>query len=128
MSGIDEPARWYPASWNERDPARRQALVDELWTDDAGHLEPLVSAEDRDAIEALVATAHRQCPGPVYRPAGNVDGQHGVARPAWEPGPVGSPPLITGLVVMVTGHTRLRHVHGFLDPVPAHTPSPGAGS
>lgn len=128
MSGIDELARRYLASWNERDPARRRALVEELWTDDAGYLDPIVAAEGRDAIEDVVATAQRQFPGLVYRPAGNVDGHHGVARLPWELAPVGGPPVVIGLAVMVHEQTRLRRVYGFLDPVPAHIPSSGAGS
>ncbi|KES07785.1 hypothetical protein BU52_07620 [Streptomyces toyocaensis] len=79
-------------------PARLRALVDELWTDDVGYLVPIVAAEGRDATEDVVATAQRQFP------------------------------VVIGLVVMVYERTRLRRVHGFLDPVPAHIPSPGAGS
>ncbi|GGW72015.1 hypothetical protein [Streptomyces griseoloalbus] len=68
MSGIDELARRCPASGNKRDPARGRALVDELRTDDAGYLDPIVAAEGRDAIEDVVATAQRRFPGLVYRP------------------------------------------------------------
>ncbi|MFJ2951453.1 nuclear transport factor 2 family protein [Streptomyces sp. NPDC087226] len=128
MSGFDELARRYLASWNERDPARRRALVDELWTDDAGYVDPIVAAEGRDAIEDVMATAQRQFPGLVYRPAGKVDGHHDVARLAWELAPADGPAVIVGLAVMVTEQTRLRRVYGFLDPVPADTTSPGAGS
>ncbi|MFC8368126.1 MULTISPECIES: nuclear transport factor 2 family protein [unclassified Streptomyces] len=128
MSGFEELARRYLASWNERDPARRRALVDELWTDDAGYVDPIVTAEGRDAIEDVVATAQRQFPGLVYRPAGKVDGHHDVARLAWELAPAGGPAVIVGLAVMVAERSRLRRVYGFLDPVPAVTTSPGAGS
>ncbi|OSP40010.1 hypothetical protein B7767_28640 [Streptomyces sp. 13-12-16] len=128
MSGFDELARRYLASWNERDPARRRALVDELWTDDACYVDPIVTAEGRDAVEEVVATAQRQFPGLVYRPAGKADGHHGVARLAWELAPAGGPPVIVGLAVMVTERTRLRRVYGFLDPVPVHISSPGADS
>jgi hypothetical protein len=62
----------------------------------------------------------------VYRPAGNVDGHHGVARLPWELAPVDGPPVIIGLAVKVFERTRLRRVHGLLDPVPAHIPVPGA--
>ncbi len=127
MSDIDELVRRYLASWNERDPTTRRALIDELWTDDAGYVDPIVSAEDRDAVEDVVATAQRQFPGLVYRQAGSVDSHHYVVRLAWELAPVGGPPVIIGLAVMVIEQTRLRYVYGFLDPVPAHIPSPGVG-
>ncbi|MER7484351.1 nuclear transport factor 2 family protein [Streptomyces sp. NPDC126497] len=128
MSGFDELARRYLASWNEHDPARRRALVDELWTDDAGYTDPIVAVEGRNAIEDVIATAQRQFPGLVYRPAGKADGHHGVARLAWELAPPGGPAVIAGLAVMVTERTRLRRVYGFLDPVLTDTTAPGAGS
>ncbi|MEU3729316.1 nuclear transport factor 2 family protein [Streptomyces sp. NPDC033538] len=128
MPRIDELARRYLASWNERDPARRRVLVEELWTEDADYCDPIVAAEGREAIEAVMATAQRQFPGLVYRPAGNVDGHHGVARLTWELAPVGGPPVVIGLAVMVCEQSRLRRVYGFLDPVPVHISSPGAGS
>ncbi|WP_327100419.1 nuclear transport factor 2 family protein [Nocardia vinacea] len=126
MSDIDELVRRYLASWNERDPARRRVLVDELWTDDAGYIDPIVAAEGRDAIEDVVATAQRQFPGLVYRMAGSVDSHHHVVRLTRELAPADGPPVIIGLVVMVTERARLRRVYGFLDPVPAPIPSPGA--
>ncbi|MER7053280.1 hypothetical protein [Streptomyces sp. NPDC000351] len=69
------------ASWNERVPARRRALADGLWTEDAGHVGPIVAAEGRDAVEDVMATAQRRFPGLVHRLSGNADGHHGVARP-----------------------------------------------
>lgn len=126
MSDIDELVRRYLASWNERDPVGRRALVDELWTDDATYVDPIVSAEGRDAVDDVVATAQRQFPGLVYRQAGGIDSHHHVARLAWEPVPGGGgPPVIIGLAVLVTEQTRLRRVYGFLDPVPAPVPSSG---
>ncbi|MEU9350724.1 hypothetical protein AB0D65_06815 [Streptomyces griseoloalbus] len=38
----------------------------------------------------------------------------------------GGPPVIIGLAVMISEQTRLRRVYGFLDPVPAPIPVPGA--
>ncbi|RSD11755.1 nuclear transport factor 2 family protein [Amycolatopsis eburnea] len=126
MSDLDELARRYLASWNERDPGRRRALVGELWTDDAGYVDPIVVADGRDAIDAAVAAAQRQFPGLVYRPAGPVDVHHHVARLPWALAPPGGPPVIIGLAVLVAGPDRLRRGYGFLDPVPVPTSDPGA--
>lgn len=125
MSDIDKLARRYLASWNEPDPVRRRALVDELWADEARYVDPIVTAEGRGAIDDVVATAQRQFPGLVYRQAGAVDCHHHVARLTWELAPAGGPPVIAGLAVMVTEQARLRRVYGFLDPLPP-IPSPGA--
>ncbi|MER5394456.1 nuclear transport factor 2 family protein [Saccharopolyspora sp. NPDC002686] len=123
MSDLDEVARRYLATWNERDPVRRRVLVRELWAEDAGYVDPIVTAEGRDAVEDVVATAQRQFPDLVYRLAGSVDGHHHIARLTWELAPVDGPPVIIGFAVLVTEHARLRRVYGFLDPVPA--PEPG---
>ncbi|PXY23826.1 polyketide cyclase [Prauserella coralliicola] len=126
MPDIDELARRYLGSWNERDPATRRALVGELWADDARYIDPIAVAEGRDAIDDVLATAQRRFPGMSYRMAGRPDVHHQLARLAWELAPPGGPAVIIGLAVLVTGQGRLRRVYGFLDPVPARNPSPGA--
>ena len=50
MLDIDELARRYLATWNERDPVRRRAFVDDLWTEDARYADPVVRALVRDCI------------------------------------------------------------------------------
>ncbi|MFG3514305.1 MULTISPECIES: nuclear transport factor 2 family protein [Streptomyces] len=126
MPDIDELARRYLASWNESDPAARRALVDALWTDDARYADPIVSAEGRQAIEDVMATAQRRFPGLVYRPAGKVDAHRHAARLTWELAPPGGPAVIIGLAVLITARDRLHRVYGFLDPVPVPVPVPVA--
>ncbi|UVS80407.1 nuclear transport factor 2 family protein [Actinokineospora sp. UTMC 2448] len=118
MSDPDDVARRYLAAWNERDPARRRALVDALWTDDAVHVDPIATAAGRAAVDAVIATAQRQFPGLGYRAAGSADGHHGVVRLTWELAPEGGPAVIIGVVVLVTDGARVRAGYGFLDPVP----------
>jgi hypothetical protein len=112
-------AQRYLACWNERDPARRAALVTGLWTADAVYVDPIVAAEGRDAIHDVLATTQRQFPDLVFRPTGRADGHHHVVRLRWEMAPDGGPAVIVGLAVLVTERGRLRRVYGFLDPVPA---------
>ncbi|MER7862753.1 nuclear transport factor 2 family protein [Amycolatopsis japonica] len=122
MSGMDELARRYLASWNETDPVRRRALVAELWTLDARYVDPIVVAEGHPGIDEAMATAQRRFPGLRYRAAGPVDAHHDVARLTWELGPAGGPAVIIGSTVLVAGRSRLSRGYGFLDPVP----TPGA--
>ena len=61
-----------------------------------------------------------QFPGLVFTLAGPVDAHHDLARFTWHLGPQGEEALVVGFDVMVLGDDgRIRHVHGFLDKVPA---------
>jgi hypothetical protein len=109
----------YIDSWNETDPAARRALIDELYTADAGYTDPLVDAHGRDQIEATVAGAQRQFAGLVFTLAGDVDAHHDTARFHWHLGaPDAEEPLVIGFDVVVTEGGRLRQVYGFLDKIP----------
>jgi hypothetical protein len=109
----------YLAVWNETDPAARRALIDDLYTADAGYIDPLVEAHGHDAIDGCVDAAQAQFPGLVFSLVGPVDSHHRQARFSWGLGPRDGEPLVIGFDVVVTDeHDRLTRVHGFLDKVP----------
>ncbi len=117
-------AERYIAAWNETDPAARRRAVDELYTEGARYVDPLVDVRGREAIDATIAAAQAQFPGIVFRLAGPVDTHHDVARSTWELVPVGTPdgaevPVVGFDVAATDGHGRPRAVVGFLDEVPA---------
>jgi SnoaL-like domain len=111
----------YIEIWNERDPARRRALLAETWSEDATYVDPLVVAEGHDAIDATVAAAQAQFPGFIFRLAGPVDAHHQLARFTWELAPgADADAIVVGFDVAVLAEDgRLQAVHGFLDKVPA---------
>jgi SnoaL-like domain len=120
MSNYDEMAKRYIDTWNQTDPAVRRAAIDQLYSEDARYVDPVVLAEGRDAIDATIAAVQAQFPGFVFRLAGPVDGHHDQARFGWELGPVGEPAPIVGFDVAVTDSAgRVKTVLGFLDKVPA---------
>jgi hypothetical protein len=109
----------YIATWNETDPARRRALVDRVWTDDARYVDPLADASGKDAIDATIAAVQEQFAGLVFRLGGPVDAHHDIARLTWEMGHTGAEPIVVGFDVAVLAEDgRIRAVHGFLDKVP----------
>lgn len=109
----------YIATWNETDPARRRALVDQVWTDDARYVDPLADAGGKEAIDATIAAVQQQFAGLVFRLGGPVDAHHDIARFTWELGPAGAEPIVVGFDVAVLAEDgRIRTVHGFLDKVP----------
>jgi hypothetical protein len=120
MSDFDELIHRYLAIWNEHDPARRRAEIDDLWTEDATYVDPLAVAEGRDAIDATIAAVQGQFPDFTFRLAGGVDAHHNLARFTWELGPKDGEAVVVGFdVAVLTDDRRLRNVHGFLDKVPA---------
>jgi hypothetical protein len=117
----------YIAAWNTTDPARRRALIDATWTEDARYVDPLAAAEGRDAIDATIVTAQQQFAGLTFRLAGPVETHHDLARFTWELAPSGEDAVVVGSdVVVLAEDGRIQTVHGFLDRVPG---TPGeAGS
>lgn len=110
----------YLQIWNEREPARRRAAIDEVWTEDARYVDPLVVAEGHTAIDDTVAAVQHQFAGLAFRLGGPVDAHHDVARFTWELGPDGGEPVVIGFDVAVRADDgRLSAVHGFLDKVPS---------
>ena len=113
-------AERYIAAWNETDVQERRRAVEELYTEDARYVDPLVEAAGREGIAATIGAVQAQFPGFVFRLAGPVDGHHEQLRFSWELGPAGEAAPIAGSDVAVTdGNGRLRAVLGFLDRVPS---------
>lgn len=109
----------YIDSWNETDPRRRRALIDEVWAEHGRYTDPLAVAEGRDAIDATIAAVQAQFPGLRFT-AGPVDAHHDIARFTWTLGADGGDPLVVGFdVAVLTAEGSIAAIHGFLDEVPA---------
>jgi hypothetical protein len=112
-------AERYIDAWNETDATTRRALIDELYTQDAGYTDPLLDANGRDQIDAAIEGAQQQFAGLVFSLAGPVDSHHDTARFQWHLGAPGADePLVVGFDVAVAEGGQLRRVYGFLDKVP----------
>lgn len=110
----------YIDAWNETDPQARRALVERLYTPDAGYTDPLVDARGREQIDATIGAVQQQFAGLVFSLAGPVDSHHDTARFQWHLGAPGADePLVIGFDVAVARDGQLHQVYGFLDKVPA---------
>ena len=109
----------YIALWNETDPARRALLLVEGWSEDATHVDPLMSGEGHARIGALIGAIHERFPGFRFAPHGRVDGYGDKLRFSWALGPADQPGMIKGTDFAVVEAGRLKSVTGFLDQVPA---------
>ncbi|MFG3250188.1 nuclear transport factor 2 family protein [Streptomyces sp. NPDC048187] len=112
-------ARYFEA-WNAAPDARAKAVA-AAWTNDGGYTDPLADARGHEQIAAVITAVHEQFPGFVFRLSGVVDGHHDTARFSWElvDEAEGSAPVAGSDVVTLDEEGRIRHVHGFLDRVPA---------
>ncbi|GHA49599.1 isomerase [Streptomyces tauricus] len=113
-------ARYFDA-WNADGAEALAKAVAAAWTADGGYTDPLADVRGHEGIAAVIAAAHEQFPGFVFRPAGPVDGHHGTARFGWELVNTtdGSAPVAGFDVITLTEDDRIRSVFGFLDRVPA---------
>ncbi|MCX3060458.1 nuclear transport factor 2 family protein [Streptomyces beihaiensis] len=112
-------ARYFEA-WNARSAEARAKAVAAAWSEDGTYTDPLADVAGHDGIAAVIAAAHEQFPGFVFRPLGPVDGHHRLARFGWElvAEADGSAPVAGFDVVELADDGRIRAVHGFLDRVP----------
>ncbi|MEV5015739.1 nuclear transport factor 2 family protein [Streptomyces sp. NPDC053780] len=115
----DAVARYFEA-WNAAPEARAEAVA-AAWTNDGGYTDPLADARGHEQIAAVIAAAHEQFPGFVFRLSGAVDGHHDTARFSWElvSEADGSAPVAGFDVVRLDDEDRISAVFGFLDRVPA---------
>ncbi|WP_318205163.1 nuclear transport factor 2 family protein [Streptomyces sp. SCL15-4] len=119
-------SRYFDA-WNATGPERRAEAVAAAWTEDGRYTDPLADVGGHDGITAVIAAAHEQFPGHVFRPLGPVDGHHDTARFSWElvneAGDTSSgeesAPVAGSDVITLDADGRIRSVLGFLDRVPA---------
>jgi hypothetical protein len=62
MTDVNTIARNYIDLWNERAPARRREMLAANWTSDARYVDPLMSGDGHDGVDALVAGVQQRFP------------------------------------------------------------------
>jgi SnoaL-like domain len=106
----------YIAMWNEADPARRRELAGDVFTEDAGYVDPVMSGEGQDGIEAMVAAAQQQFPGHRFELTHGPDAHNDRVRFAWRLVGEGGPVANGVDFALVAPDGRLSAVTGFLEP------------
>ena len=121
MNGVEAVVDRYIEVWNETDRARRRELIARTWTDDARYLDPLMSGEGLDGIDAMVGGVQERFPGHRFRRTGEIDAHHDRVRFGWAlVAAEGGAPVAAGLDVgVIVADGRLREITGFLDGAPA---------
>jgi SnoaL-like domain len=110
----------YLAAWNEADPARRAALIEQVWAADGRLIDPPLAAEGHAGIGDMAAALQAQFPGHQFRRASGIDAHHGQLRFAWQlVGPDGAVALAGLDVGELADDGRLRRIAGFFGELPA---------
>ena len=115
MDNLMELIDRYIGMWNETDPERRRALIAEVWTEDARYVDPVLQAEGRAGIDAMVCGVHERFPGHRFRRTGDPDVHHDRVRFNWELAPEAGPAVVNGVDFAVLADRRLQTVTGFFD-------------
>jgi SnoaL-like domain len=106
----------YIAMWNETDSERRRALIAIVLTDDARYLDPLMSGEGIDGINAMIAGAQQQFPGHRFTLVSGPDAHHDRLRFTWSLAADGDEPVAVGVdFATVADDGRMQSVTGFLE-------------
>jgi hypothetical protein len=110
----------YIAMWNETDAARRRTLIGGVFADGARYLDPVLSGDGRDGIDAMVKAVHEKYPGYRFARTSDVNAHHDRVQFAWELAPESGPALVKGLdFATLSTDGRLQTVTGFFTEVAA---------
>ena len=118
MTDIDTIARRYIDLWNERSPNRRRELLAANWASDARYVDPLMSGDGHDGVDALVAGVQQRFPDFRFKLLGRADGFGDHVRFSWGLGPDGADSPIKGTDFAIVSDGRIKSITGFLDQVP----------
>ncbi len=111
-------ARRYIELWNEKTPSRRREMLSTDWTVDARYVDPVMSGDGHDGVDALSAGVQQRFPDFTFRLIGEPNGYGDQLRFCWGLGPDGNDSPIKGTDFAVLKEGRIRSITGFLDQVP----------
>ncbi len=118
MTDVTTIARLYIDLWNERTPSRRREILATNWTSDARYVDPLMSGDGHDGVDALIAGVQQKFPDFKFSLIGQPSGYGDHVRFSWGLGPDGADSPIKGTDFAVLKEGRIRSITGFLDQVP----------
>ena len=119
MTDVKQIAHRYIELWNERAPNRRRDMLAANWTSDAKYVDPLMSGDGHDGVDALISGVQQKFPDFRFTLIGEPNGFGEHVRFCWGLGPDGVDSPIKGTDFAVLSQDgRIRSITGFLDQVP----------
>jgi hypothetical protein len=106
----------YFDAWNETDTGRRRELIAATWSKDAVYVDPLLSGNGHDGIDAMIRAVHERFAHHTFRRTTDVDSFGNRLRFSWALlTPAGTPVVKGSDFGIVDPDGRLQAVTGFLD-------------
>ena len=105
--------------FGEGDATRRQAAIEELYTEDCVLYVPPGKFVGHDALDKFAGDLRATHPHFVYTPQGRPQALHDAGRLAWGSGPRGETPDYTGLDVIIVRDGKIAALYVFLDTMPS---------
>jgi hypothetical protein len=122
MTDATNIAARYIDLWNEKAPDRRRELLAANWARDAKYVDPLMSGDGHDGIDAMIAGVQQRFPEFRFRligePNGYGDHVRFSVRFSWGLGPDDVDSPIKGTDFAVVRDGRIQSITGFLDQIP----------
>ena len=118
MTDVNTIARGYIDLWNERTPGRRREMLAANWTADARYVDPLMSGDGHDGVDALISGVQQRFPDFKFKLIGEPNGFGDHVRFSWalRPDRADTPHNRTHFTVRIDARNRINPP--FLDQVP----------
>jgi hypothetical protein len=105
--------------FGERDPARRRAAIDEIFTEDCVFYDPSGGVyRGRDAIDRVARAIKASHPDFRYEPIAGPEELGNVGRIQWVEGRPGEAPATAGTDFVIARDGRIAAVYLFFDRLP----------
>ncbi len=121
----------YCAAWSNESAEQRQALLAQVWADDAAYTDPAVDLAGAEALLAHIVAIRTRYPGARIVRTSEVDCHHGVARFGWRFVLADGSSFPEGLDIafLDSSQTRITRIIGFFGPLAetAYPPRDAAG-
>jgi hypothetical protein len=104
--------------WNEKAPSRRREFLAANWARDARYVDPLMSGDGHEGIDAMIAGVQQRFPEFRFTLIGEPNGYGDHVRFSWGLGPDGIDSPIKGTDFAVVRDGRIQSITGFLDQIP----------
>lgn len=110
----------YGAAWSEPDAAKRSALLEQAWADDATYTDPQSDVAGRDGLVELIAGFQQQVSGAKIVATSGVDVHHDKFRFTWAMQSAEGTTMIEGIDYgELAPDGRIQKIVGFFGPPPA---------
>jgi len=109
----------YCAAWTDPDPAKRAALLEQVWAKGATYTDPTVHAAGSAELLAHIARVQERRPGAKVVRTSALDAHHTSARFAWRAIDANGTELVHGidLVLLSSDGAKIERIIGFFGPL-----------